>query len=1022
MNFTEFCIRRPVFSSVITLVIILLGSVCRSRLPIMLEPKVEIPVITVESNYPGAGPDVVESQVTKHLEGVFGTIQGLDFMKSVSSTGSSKIQLNFLPGRSLDAISSDVRDKLSQIQEKLPRDMAIPTISKSSTDDAPIMTLVFNSEKLGNDQVRDHIDKFIKNRFEVINGVATVDVSGGSEIAMNIFLDPQKLAAYSLTPIEVNQAIAYQSLQRPGGVLSGDDREFALNVTGELLNEKQFDDIIIANQNGKHIYLKDVGVAKLSPKERRSTFLFDGKESVALAISKQSVANPLDVAKGVKKILPEIRRFLPAAIDFKIARDDTVYIEKSINTVYRTIVEATVLVTIVVFLFLWSLRGIIVPLVTIPVSLLGAFIFLYACGFSINNVTLLALVLAIGLVVDDAIVILENIHRYIEKGLDSIEAAIKGTKEITFTIIAMTITLAAVYAPIGLTPGQIGKTFTEFALALASAVILSGIVALTLSPMMCSKLLVREKSSSGKKHKEFLEKIDRVYEKLLTYAMDSRKIVIGAGLIVSLTGVLLTAYKLPSEDYPNEDYGYVPFSAYGPTSSSFAYMLKYAKQIDKILDTIPEAQYRYIKVDSSRITGFINLIDWMERTRKPKDISDELRQGFSNIIGVIPLSSSGESHGSGGLSVKFVLQTAVGIEYLQRQAIFFSYYLRKYGGDMFTSIESTPTSNAQEYAVRINRERASSLGVQVMDIADTIEILFRGRIPTRIKHKGNRYDVFLTMEESLKKNLEYLDNIYIKGKIRNNKNNDEEKMVALRDVIDIEKRQAPVTLTHYNQLLAWDFSIGIKDGVGLDEAIAKIQQIKADNLSSDIMLEFASSTKSYLENRQVMFFIFFMAISFIFLVLAAQFESFIDPLIILFSVPLSMSGAIIVLSMIPGGTLNIYSKIGLVTLIGLITKHGIMIVDFANHIQENEGKNKIEAVKAAALLRLRPILMTTFAMVFGTLPLALATGASAESRRQIGYVIVGGMSLGTLFTLFFIPVIYCLLSRDKRVQQQKIAK
>lgn len=1013
MNFTEFCIRRPVFSSVITLVIVLLGAICRSRLPVMLEPKVEIPVVTVEANYPGAGPDVVESQVTKHLEGVFGTIQGLDFMKSVSSSGSSKIHLSFLPGRSIDAIASDVRDKLSQIQEKLPKDMAIPTIRKSSTDEAPILTIVFNSDKLSNDLVRDHVEKFIKNRFEVVNGVATVDVYGGSELAMNIYLDPQKLAAYNLTPIEVNQAIAYQSLQRPGGILSGEDREFALNVTGELLNEKQFDDIIIANQNGKHIYLKDVGTAKLSPKEARSTFMFDGRESVALSISKQSVANPLEVASGVKKILPEIRKFLPAAISFKIARDDTTYIEKSIKTVYRTIVEATVLVTLVVFLFLWSVRGIIVPLVTIPVSLLGSFIFLYACGFSINNVTLLALVLAIGLVVDDAIVILENIYRYIERGYNSIQASILGTKEITFAIIAMTITLAAVYAPIGLTPGQIGKTFTEFAMALASAVILSGVVALTLSPMMCSRLLVKTSSDQSKKHTQILKAIDTFYERLLTWAMKKRGVIVSAGLAFSLVGLLLTMYHLPSEDYPNEDYGYVPFSAYGPTSSSFAYMLKYSKQIDKILEKIPEAEYRYIRVESSRITGFVNLVDWAQRTRQPKDIARGLKDDFSNVIGVIPLSSAGETTGRSGLFVKFVLQTAVGIEYLQRQALFFGYYLRKYGDGMFTSIESTPTSNAQEYAVRINRERASSLGVQVLDIADTIEILFRGRIPTRIKHKGNRYDVFLSLENKMKHNLEYLDNIYIKGKIRN-RNNDEEKMVALRDVIDVQKRQAPITLTHYNQLLAWDFSVGVKDGVGLDAAIDKIQKIKSANMSNDIMLEFASSTKSYLENRQVIFFILFMALAFIFLVLSAQFESFVDPLIILFSVPLSMSGAIVVLSLIPGGTLNIYSKIGLVTLIGLITKHGILIVDFANHIQERDGKKKLEAVKEAALLRLRPILMTTFAMVLGSLPLALATGAGAESRRQIGCTIVGGMSLGTLFTLFFVPVMYSILSSDKR--------
>lgn len=1016
MTFSEFFVKRPVFSTVLSIIIVLLGYIARDRLAVLKYPKIEVPTITVESNYPGASPDVVETNVTKILEDSFATIQGVDFMRSSSDVGLSNISITFNSNVNIDNAANDVRDRIFRVQSNLPRDMATPTVKKTSMDDKSICILVFQSDKYNVDELRDYIERFAQNKLEVINGVAMVRVVGGGEYAMHIRLNPQKLAMYNLTPYEVHMAIHAQSLQSPGGLISSDNKEFSVVTKGELSNEVQFNDMVLTNMHGKLVRLKDVGYAKKSSKDKTSSSLYNGKEVVAVEIYKQSVSNPIEVVRGVKKELGKIMSFMPKGIKVEFARDDAEYIEKSINRVYRTILESILLVIGIVLLFLWSFKSSIIPLVTIPVSILGTFMLLYVFNCSVNTITLLALVLAIGLVVDDAIVILENVYKYLERGFDSVTAAIKGTNEITFAVIAMTLTLAAVYAPIGLSSGQIGKYFTEFAIALSGAVIISGFVALTLSPMMCAKFLskVNPNVAGAEKHRQILAKIDEWYKKSLDFVFKHRLIVSGAGLLIAAIGIALAFYKIPSKTFPNEDDGFVFFRAFGPTSSSFKYMEKNAEEMDKILSTIDIAKFRHLNITNRKIDGIVSLVDWSQRNRSCFDVSKEVKEKLSYLTGIYLNINTGESDSKGDV-VSCVLQTNVGMSYLRKQAKLFNYILYKYG-TTFSGIESTPLETAQELSVYIDRARAASLCVNVQDIADTIEILFRGRIPTRIKNKGKMYDVFIKLDEAMRTKTQDISDIYVKGKDFYSTNEygyrtNEEKMIKLSDLVEIKKTNAPITLHHYDQLLSMDFRIGVKDGYSIIDSVREIQTLKNNYLPDDISVTFSGATKTYMEDRNKMVFIFAMALIFIFLVLAAQFESFIDPFIILLSVPLAISGALIVLLFVKDGSLNVYSQIGLVTLIGLITKHGILIVDFANKLRE-KGKQTIEAVKEAAALRLRPILMTTFAMVIGVVPLAFATGAGAEGRIQIGWVILGGMLLGTAFTLFFVPVMYSFLSRS----------
>lgn len=1032
MSISEFFVKRPVFSTVISLIIVLVGLVCQQKTDILELPRVEYPVITVESSYPGASPDVMEMNVTKILEEAFGTIQGVDHMNSRSLVGQSSITITFNNSVKMDTAANDVRDQIFRVQSHLPRDMETPTVRRARGDETPIVSLVFESEIYDVNDVRERVEKFIKNKVSVLNGVSSVMISGGCEYAMNIRLDSQKLAAYNLTPADINNAIRTQSRQAPGGVIKSDTREFAVVTKGELITEQQFNDMILSNNYGKIIRLKDVGYAKRSAKDVTTANLYNGKNTVSLHIYKQSVANPISVVDGIKKALPELQEVIGKNIKISISRNSADYIEKSINSVYRTIFEAVILVIGIVFLFLWSFKSSLIPLITIPVSLIGTFTLMYCFNCTVNTITLLALVLAVGLVVDDAIVVLENVYRYLERGYTAAKAAIKGTGEITFAIISMTLTLAAVYAPIGMADGNIGKYFSEFAVVLSGSVILSGIVALTLSPMMCSKFLTNnstKKSFGAESHKNFLNSLDNIYKKILDKIFNVRWLIILLGLMISIGGFLLAYFKIPA-CASKADRGVFLIRAFGPIGSSYEYMKGKADKIDEIMKQLDYIQSRSIDVKRDCIDVYAKLVDWKYRPKSVFEIKKQAEEKISDIPGLEINAMSGSEDERQFISL--VLQTDKGYNYLSDQGEYFARYLMmsvvkegKYPSLTGRS-SSEVTNKSQEINVIINRERAASLGVDVNDVSTAIEYLFRGVVSTKIKNSGKICDVFVQLDDKLRTRSQDIMDVYVRGKynVRGDseylgeytENPNEEKMVQLSDLVELTRVPAPTSLNHYNQMLSRSYYLEVQKGHGIKEGIRDVLQLKDDYLPDDVKLSFIGETKQFIEDQNKIYFIFGMALIFIFLVLSAQFESFVDPFIILLSVPLAISGALIVLFFVKDGSLNIYSEIGLITLIGLIAKHGILIVDFANHLCV-DGKTKIEAVKEAAVLRLRPILMTTLAMVIGVVPLIMAKGVGCESKIQIGWVIFGGMLFGTLFTLFFVPVVYSFLSRDKKREE-----
>lgn len=1009
------------------IIIMLVGLVSYSYLTVRQYPQVEKPVVSVRTTYEGASPEIIEVQVTKVLEGTLAGIEGLDTMTSVSEQESSRIDLHFKPDKTLDSAASDVRDRIGRVAARLPKEADQPIIKKTDSDAEPIIYLALTSDIMVPAEIYDFADRDTKDKIEALTGVASVEIYGASAYVMHVWLDPDRLAAYRLTANDVTEALVQQNVELPAGRLTSEDREFMVTTSANLKTEKDFNNLVLSQEKGYLVRLKDVGYAEFSPYEDRSYVSFNGKQAVAIEIVKKSTANPLDLAKDLYKRLPEIQKSLPKDLKIQVAYDKTLYIQSSIDAVYRTIWEATAFVIVVVFLFLWSLRGAIIPLVTIPVSLIGTFSLMYVFGFSINILTLLALVLAIGLVVDDAIVMLENIYRHIEEGNSPFEAALKGSKEITFAIIAMTLTLAAVYAPIALSAGMIGKIFTEFALTLAGSVLLSGFVALTLSPMMCARFLKgpRERGETVKSLKKkvgalsFLEKIlaeptpnvkilnkiDVFYARSLRYVLNFKTWTIGIGIFVGILGGVIALYGLKSELVPVDDKGIVYGKGEGPQNATMQYILPYVKEIDKIFNVLPEVEKQLTVVTLPTIVSYNLLKPWEERKRTVPNIMKDIKPSLYAITGILAWPSAGASFfGGGGANseaLNFVIQTTRSYTDLIEVASLVQSLIQRNPG--IGRVQADIGNDAIEYVVDVDRNKAAILGIQEDVIAKTLDTLVAGRVSTKLKKEGQQYDVRAQLIERARETPYDLNGVYLKSKV-----GERTQMVPLSTIVDVQKRSVPVEINHFNQLKSITISAELNSGFSLGEAIEFLETIKERVLPEGFQTDFSGETRRFIESKNTLYLIFGLALAFIFLVMAAQFESFIDPLVIMFSVPLSLAGALFAL-WITGGTLNIFSQIGLVTLIGLITKHGILIIDFANKLRE-KGYSVSEAILEASRLRLRPILMTTAAMVLGALPLTFASGAGALGRQQIGWVIVGGMFVGTLLTLFVVPVVYTLLT------------
>lgn len=1025
MNFTELLIRRPVLSIVMTIIILMVGAVSYSRLSLRQFPEVDKPIISVNTSLEGATPQIVEQQVTRPIEEALGGIEGLDYITSRSEAENSIVKLYFKPDRDIDLASADVRDRLQKVQGKLQEDVSTPIIKKTDADAQPLLYISLYSDKKTLNELKDYSERYLESEFEAVKGVASVETFGGGELEMHLILDPLRLTAYGITATDVATALKHQNITQPAGRLTGEEREFAVTTTAPLSTPSQFNNMIILHKEGRIVYLKDVGYAELKSQDPRTASRFNDHNAVSIGIVKKSTGNPLEVKRGVVERLTQIRNRLPAGMFIDISSDNTVFIEKSIDHVYRTIAEATLLVIVVIFIFLRSFRASFIPLVTIPVSLIGVFSLMYLFGFTINILTLLALVLAIGLVVDDAIVVLENIYRYIEKGMKPFDAAVHGAKEISFAVIAMTLTLAAVYAPIALSTGMTGKLFTEFALTLAGAVIISGFVALTLTPMMCARLLVahnhdvptgnaftRAYQTFSDKTGEWLDKLDRAYAVFLSYVLTKRLWVVFSGLCVALVGLYLGLYQLKKELTPAEDQGVLITSAEPPYGATLKYIDKYALQMDQILSSVPELEKRMTVVQMNESTYSQNtMTPWEKRTRSCNTIKELISPELDKIIGLsvrARCKNRSAISGGGGADLSFVVQTTRSYEDLEHQMQKVWAAMAQHPGIIANSIQPNMGAPGQDYKVKINVDKAITLGIEPDAIAQTLDVLIGGRRSTTFERESKRYHVKVLVGEKFRQSPKHVLAMTVRGT-----KDGKETIVPLSDLVEIISVATTPEIHHFEGMRSVTLDANLKEGYGLGQVLADVEVMANKLLPGGYQTTVSGETRDYLKETHTIYLIFGLALAFIFLVMAAQFESFIDPFIIILSVPLSLAGAIFTLWLSPSGSLNIYSQIGLVTLIGLITKHGILIVDFANKLQE-EGLSPFEAVVQASRLRLRPILMTTFAMVFGAVPLAYSSGAGAETREQIGLVIVGGMTVGTLFTLFVIPVVYTYLSWNRQ--------
>ncbi|MBL8907284.1 MAG: efflux RND transporter permease subunit [Rhizobiales bacterium] len=1017
MSLPEICIRRPVFATVLSLILVLVGLMAFSRLTIREYPNIDEPQVSVSTDYPGASAEIVETQVTQVLEGSLAGIEGIDTIESTSRAESSRITIRFRTSVNIDSATSDVRDRVSRVRRALPDEINEPTISKVEADAQPIMFIVMRSSNMTALELTDYVDRFVIDRFKNLDGVADVTVNGGRRYTMRVWIDADRLAGLGLTVQDIETAIRNQNADIPAGRIESAEREFTVLSRTALTTPQEFANIILKEGGGLQVKLGDVARVELGSDDIRRESRYNGETAISIGIVKQAVANPLDVSNAVRQVLPRINESMPEGMSASVGYDSTIFIDRSIRNVFQTILEATALVVIIIMIFLHSVRASLIPIVTIPVSLITAFAIMYAAGLTVNTLTLLAMVLAIGLVVDDAIVMLENIYRHIEEGMKPFQASLKGSREIAFAIVAMTLTLAAVYAPIAFTPGRTGRLFLEFALTLAGAVIISGFVALTLTPMMCSKLLKHSEKRNiiSRVIEGALAGLERGYRSSLRLAVKARWLVllVAAG-VAGVGGYFFT--QLKSELSPIEDRGTIIVSGQAPEGSSFAYTKRYAEQIEEILGGVPELQSYLVIVgwgsEVTRFNSFGRLKDWSERNVSQQSIVQKVLPQLRKVAGVQASASNPASLGVRGFGkpFQFVIQSSSSYEELNAIANALVEELKDNPG--LADLDTDMRLNKPEVEVEIDRDRVADMGLDISVIGRTLETLLGGRDVTTFKIGTEQYDVTVALPAADRASPDTLSRIFVRNK--------DGAMIQLSNVVKLNETVVPRDLRRFNQLRAITIEANLAPGYTLGEAISAVQQAAQRILPTGTITDLTGQSREFRDASSNLAFVFILALAFIYLVLSAQFESFRDPVMIMLTVPLSMTGALGAL-WLTGGTLNVYSQIGLVTLIGLITKHGILIVDFTNRLLD-EGKERSEAIIGAAALRLRPILMTTAAMILGAVPLAIAEGAGAESRQQIGWVIVGGMSLGTVLTLFVVPAVYAVIGRRAARPQHVIGE
>lgn len=1007
MSFTELFIRRPVLSMVVSLLILLLGAQGLMSLQVRQYPEVEETTITITTTYTGASADLMQGFISTPIAKSVSSAEGVDYVTSQSRQGLSTVSVRMRLNTDPNSALTEVTAKVQQVRAQLPSEAEDPVIVKGTGQTFALMYITFASEQMNPEQVSEFLTRVVQPRFATLDGVGSADILGGREFSMRVWIDPVRLAARGVTAGDVVTAIRANNFLAAPGKTQNEYVAYTLEMQTTFQTPETFGTLPIRSNGDQIVRLRDVADVELGPKSTDTKVSFNGKEGTFIGITPTPAANPLTVAEEVTKAINDIRPTLPKGMTVEIVYDASNFISASIEEVFKTIGEAALIVVVVILLFLGSFRSVLIPIVTIPLSLVGVCFFLFVLGYSINLLTLLAMVLAIGLVVDDAIVVLENIHRHIEEGLKPVDAAIVGMKEIFLPIVSMTITLAAVYAPIGFTQGLTGSLFREFAFTLAGSVIISGIVAVTLSPMMSSKLLKSHGSQSG--FARFVDrtftKVENWYARRLAGSLDYR----GVTLVIVAVLLATTAFmftKTSSELAPEEDQGAYLGLVNAPRYATADYTQAFAKQFTGAAEKIPEIDDNFliIGIDGGG-GGFVGfkLKEWSERQKKGAATKQEIQNLLNENAGVqafvfAPPSLPGAG---GGLPIQYALRT-IG-DPAQAYEVAEQVRQRAMKSGKFIVVQNSVTYETPRARIVIDRDRAASLGVPVSEIGNTLGALVGGAPISKFDRDNRSYDVISQVRQTDRLNPERLAEYYVRAA--------DGSMVPLSALVRIQTDAAPAAIEQFNQLNSATLSALPLPGVTTSEGLATLRSIAQEVMPQGFYEDYAGQSRLEVQEGNSIALAFGLAIIVIYLVLAAQFESFRDPFIIMMSVPLSMFGAMIFLNM-GLATLNIYTEVGLITLVGLITKHGILMVEFANELKEKHGMAKREAIQEAARVRLRPILMTTAAMVLGVAPLLYASGAGAAARFSMGLVIASGMSIGTIFTLFVVPMFYTFISRE----------
>jgi multidrug efflux pump len=1014
MILSDTSVKRPVFATVLSLLLVVFGLVAFSRLPLREYPDIDPPVVTIDTIYPGASANVVETQITQIIEERIAGIEGIRFIESSSVDGRSQVSVEFSTSRDIDGAANDIRDRVSAIIDDLPQEADPPEIQKVDGNDDVIMWLNLVSDRLSVPELTDYADRYLVDRFAVLDGVSRVRIGGGQSFAIRIWLDRVNLAARNLTVADVEAALRAENLEVPAGTIESATRSFTVRLNRSFQNAEDFSQLALKqSENGYLVRLGDIARVERGTEEDRTFFRGNGEAMVGLGIIKQSTANTIDVARGAKQEMMRLNTSLPEGMQIKQSFDTSVFIEEAINEVYKTLAIAIALVTITIFLFLADIRATLVPAITVPVSIIASFIALSIFGFSINLLTLLALVLAIGLLVDDGIVVLENIHRRIDEyGETPLVAAYYGTRQVAFAVVATTIVLVSVFVPIAFLQGDVGRLFAEFALTMAAAVCFSSLVALSLSPMLAANLLTRKKTGSIHipRIDRFYRWIRRSYRKALKTALRVPLLILGL-YVLSLACAALLYKTIPTEYAPKEDRGAFFVLVNGPEGATYAYMEEYMDEIERrMMPLVKSGEVTRLLVRAPRSFGnyesfnsgivIVVLNSWHSR-RSAWDIMAEVRGLVAGLPGVqaFPVMRQGF-----GASIQKPLQFVIGGGTYEELAQWRDILVEKIEADNpgLQGLDWDYKETKPQIKVTIDYDRAAELGVTIGTIGRTLETMLGSRRVTTFIEDGQQYDVILEAERDLQRTPNDLKALYVRSERS-------DALIPLANLVSLEEFADSSSLNRYNRVRAITLQANLDDGLILGDALEYMENLVREHLPEQVIIDYKGISRDYVNSSQSVMFVFLLGVVVVFLVLAAQFESWIHPLVIMLSVPLALAGGLLGLYL-SGNTLNLYSQIGLVMLVGLAAKNGILIVEFINQLR-NRGLSFYHAILSASEIRLRPIVMTGITTAAGSVPLILSSGAGAETRMVIGVVVLAGVLSATLLTLFVVPVAYSVLAK-----------